>query len=204
MWTSLKRSAVQFQSTPSVWRETTFAAQVLAAGSFQSTPSVWRETYKEVVFMSEISISIHSLRVEGDCVLFPSSSRTVHFNPLPPCGGRLDATTAADLDRWISIHSLRVEGDQKRINAEKEQKISIHSLRVEGDLATQLKSERERRISIHSLRVEGDAKHYDQLSIVLPFQSTPSVWRETICQNDNTPLLKISIHSLRVEGDLMV
>ena len=36
-------------------------------------------------------ISIHSLRMEGD-FSFPSAGRTaVHFNPLPPHGGRLYA-----------------------------------------------------------------------------------------------------------------
>ena len=80
------------------------------------------------------------------------------------------------------------------------------------------------KISIHSLRVEGDQLELEHVQIVRRFQSTPSVWRETV-QNSpidectvfqSTPsvwretafftlaslILIISIHSLRVEGDL--
>ena len=57
------------------------------------------------------AISIHALRVEGDCQLLPSEF---------PC--------------FISIHALRVEGDT-RIEKDPQlcSKISIHALRVEGD-----------------------------------------------------------------------
>ena len=33
-----------FQSTPSVWRETTYRGNIGDESRFQSTPSVWRET----------------------------------------------------------------------------------------------------------------------------------------------------------------
>ena len=39
-------------------------------------------------------------------------------------------------------------------------------------------------ISIHSLRVEGDAIIAYLISNVKIFQSTPSVWRETGCDDD--------------------
>ena len=35
-----------------------------------------------------ILISIHSLRVEGDCIYYMYNESTIYFNPLPPCGGR--------------------------------------------------------------------------------------------------------------------
>ena len=57
------------------------------------------------------SISIHSLRVEGDAY---------HF-------------TVFDDNSSISIHSLRVEGDWIPCSPFNEAIISIHSLRVEGD-----------------------------------------------------------------------
>ena len=58
-----------FQSTPSVWRETTLVTHHIGtAETFQSTPSVWRETYITAHCRHEILISIHSLRVEGDRV----------------------------------------------------------------------------------------------------------------------------------------
>ena len=35
---------------------------------FQSTPSAWRETFEEYDFEYAITISIHSLRMEGDLI----------------------------------------------------------------------------------------------------------------------------------------
>ena len=56
--------------------------------------------------------------------------------------------------------------------------ISIHSLRVEGDWGSaEIKAVQ--LISIHSLRVEGDLRGLTPLCTTAPFQSTPSVWRET-------------------------
>ena len=55
---------------------------------FLSTPSGWRATSPPYIFNYTIEISIHALRVEGDCVrTHPASSIQ------------------------ISIHALRVEGD---------------------------------------------------------------------------------------------
>ena len=144
-----------FQSTPSVWRETSLlvfsvppkvhfnplppcggrpvdAAIWLIAWLFQSTPSVWRETFPDRRSEIRQTISIHSLRVEGDNRSQSQKSVTT-----------------------ISIHSLRVEGDRMnkikvtyrvfqstpsvwRETSQTGQKcvksaISIHSLRVEGD-----------------------------------------------------------------------
>ena len=55
---------------------------------FQSTPSVWRETHRQSRRADSRTISIHSLRVEGD--------KAVELGEQIGC---------------ISIHSLRVEGD---------------------------------------------------------------------------------------------
>ena len=125
-------------------------------------------------------------------------------------------------ETYISIHSLRVEGDGVCCDPDGDQKISIHSLRVEGDaISTRFKAHI--CISIHSLRVEGDVFPQYSALVVMRFQSTPSVWRETASSLVNglvkafqstpsvwreTGLTKscghrrnISIHSLRVEGD---
>ena len=67
----------------------------------------WATDFQALLF----SISIHSLRVEGD-------GNHSH------CAVRIDR---------ISIHSLRVEGDVDGVRDGKRQAISIHSLRVEGD-----------------------------------------------------------------------
>ena len=170
-----------FQSTPSVWRETwaAFRARVQAY-LFQSTPSVWRET----------------------CRLQPHCLWQLYFNPLPPCGGRPSALMDNFGVSAISIHSLRVEGDQANLlpMLASMEDISIHSLRVEGDPESWLLS-KDQTISIHSLRVEGDVTLFVSNNPDALFQSTPSVWRETIRDRSNSWKWSISIHSLRVEGD---
>ena len=59
----------------------------------------------------------------------------MHFNPLPPYGGRPSSKTATCRHWKISIHSLRMEGDIRWIFQNGGQCISIHSLRMEGDPA---------------------------------------------------------------------
>ena len=191
---------------------------------FQSTPSAWRETPLLYADNKRLEISIHSLRMEGDCNAFKYLWR-----------------------HDISIHSLRMEGDfynrhcvllwnafQSTPSAWRETRcfqnillmfiISIHSLRMEGDRAG-LQTIQKFVISIHSLRMEGDIVHrvpttaaayfnplpphggrpllvYCAPAQYFTFQSTPSAWRETsgFCgQIEQTR--RISIHSLRMEGD---
>ena len=169
---------------------------------FQSTPSAWRETASR-----------------------PTYPHTrIHFNPLPPHGGRRTIALTSDIpDISISIHSLRMEGDQRRhiqcwgrnpfqstpsawretstvVLPAPRSAISIHSLRMEGDRAA-LDALQKEQISIHSLRMEGDDMQWYLVRIhrhfnPLPphggrlyslrdinkensFQSTPSAWRET-------------------------
>ena len=80
------------------------------------------------------TISIHSLRAEGDkkplrlsenrqlfqstpsvrretLLYIAAAARASDFNPLPPCGGRPQSCTCLTADILISIHSLRAEGD---------------------------------------------------------------------------------------------
>ena len=147
-------------------------------------------------------ISIHSLRVEGDIVIAMSRNcgTSISIHSL-----RVEGDPPQSLFcvlRGISIHSLRVEGDiwnciralqqcrfQSTPSVWRETtppaviravyQISIHSLRVEGDSATSIFLWL-CGISIHSLRVEGDQVTPMAFSNSLPFQSTPSVWRETL------------------------
>ena len=79
----------------------------------------------------------------------------IHFNPLPPCGGRLDTVSKiADHIQFQSTPSVWRETIREGITMATKV-ISIHSLRVEGDLML-LSSKLFFDISIHSLRVEGD------------------------------------------------
>ena len=64
--------------------------------------------------------------------------------------------------------------------------ISIHSLRVEGDWFDRMRKYGfVENISIHSLRVEGDIIPHIDLLAQMQFQSTPSVWRETLSMAQN-------------------
>ena len=63
-----------------------------------------------VLSMKMQMISIHSLRVEGDHNHSTKSGTEQDFNPLPPCGGR-PVKHDRVFCKIISIHSLRVEGD---------------------------------------------------------------------------------------------
>ena len=124
----------QFQSTPSVWRETTGSTLFASGTLFQSTPSVWRETLSRQQRYIEALISIHSLRVEGDASAQQQRCTRALFQSTPSVWRE----TASCAIRWrmysISIHSLRVEGDEQDVvDAIVASVISIHSLRVEGD-----------------------------------------------------------------------
>ena len=68
--TSILRSNPAFQSTPSAWRETSFSIKLSSDLIFQSTPSAWRETQPIPIKPTKVTISIHSLRMEGDCHMF--------------------------------------------------------------------------------------------------------------------------------------
>ena len=177
-----------------------FSRYTSAALEFQSTPSAWRETQFDTRSAYFHHISIHSLRMEGDAARRPHFPAPVYFNPLPPHGGRqsssgkvygisgfqstpsawretfrivrnhprqlfqstpsawreTDVRIVAGIVFRISIHSLRMEGDifqQRPMCAAPS--ISIHSLRMEGDRNIK-KCLRRHIISIHSLRMEGD------------------------------------------------
>ena len=125
----------------------------------------------------------------------------VDFNPLPPCGGRRDPVHAGLRGGFQSTPSVWRE-TQLSTSYQPQFNISIHSLRVEGDQLVSFLFPRQQnfnprptgggrrlwsrickgacRISIHSLRVEGDRQRCFAGSSVPGFQSTPSVWRETI------------------------
>ena len=79
--------------------------------TFQSTPSAWRETHGYFADGSPFSISIHSLRMEGDALWIDFRRFHPDFNPLPPHGGRLYLSLLITNLHLISIHSLRMEGD---------------------------------------------------------------------------------------------
>ena len=147
----------------------------------------------------------------------------MHFNPLPPHGGRLCLqATPRPCRAFQSTPSAWRETETKYIivnvflefqstpSAWREthnvfrtpsiRQISIHSLRMEGDGKIEFTIQMQY-ISIHSLRMEGDNNFTIRSSPFFAFQSTPSAWRETCYILPLYFQAVISIHSLRMEGD---
>ena len=214
--------SVQFQSTPSVWRETAGTGKENRFTTFQSTPSVWRETYYASHPEQFDLISIHSLRVEGDPQQHLPEKHFWYFNPLPPCGGRL--RTAPTTTNFWNFNPLPPCGGRRSTLVPPSTAIYFNPLPPCGGrpasrsgmrTGTSFQSTpsvwRETiskiltcdlfRISIHSLRVEGDHYFSKKFTGFCKFQSTPSVWRETLPGQVSPEKPTISIHSLRVEGD---
>ena len=169
----------QFQSTPSVWRETVFSVFYGKILPFQSTPSVWRETQRATAQCLTVLISIHSLRVEGDVQFKVFPLQVIQFQSTPSVwretvmhifGNMLPCLFQSTPSVWRETGWTYVPPPPPPI-------------------------------SIHSLRVEGDFQSPSTMSLPALFQSTPSVWRETRYIPAPISSIFISIHSLRVEGD---
>ena len=195
-----------FQSTPSVWRETwQGSSRTSCINGFQSTPSVWRETYcreKRYQFFDSFQSTPSVWRETPE--RSRAAERLGYFNPLPPCGGRLQLNRNVPVPHMISIHSLRVEGDLMVHKGVESISISIHSLRVEGDPVlvpaavvpcdfNPLPPCGGRLLQLcngavydefqSTPSVWRETKQQLLTTVAVQFQSTPSVWRETVLQN---------------------
>ena len=145
----------QFQSTPSVWRETDkcemsahfsgisihslrvegdIIINSLVLTHFISIHSLRVEgDVVIIVGRASTSISIHSLRVEGDTMKYYSGTSATDFNPLPPCGGRrLPSHRSFQVQHFNPLPPCGGRRFCPNSNA-LVKSISIHSLRVEGD-----------------------------------------------------------------------
>ena len=145
---------------------------------FQSTPSVWRETLSFVTNPFSLTISIHSLRMEGDNrydsavykrELFQSTPSVwretfTSYDNLHPITFQSTPSvwreTLVDIVRRLcynNFNPLPPYGGrlQPRRWVGEREFISIHSLRMEGDFVF-IFSLLQFNISIHSLRMEGD------------------------------------------------
>ena len=129
---------LQFQSTPSGWRET-LAAVLCLGGDTISIHSLRVEGDNgRLRRLSTPPISIHSLRVEGDCRKYRNVSSLRLFQSTPSVWRETTLYRIYSTQEDISIHSLRVEGDTLQRIADTLNAISIHSLRVEGDTINSL------------------------------------------------------------------
>ena len=61
--------------------------------------------------ITDLPISIHALREEGDFILPRPNRAASHFYPRPPRGGRRTGLYGLMSAAEISIHALREEGD---------------------------------------------------------------------------------------------
>ena len=124
---------------------------------FQSTPSAWRETRAERVYPPTY----------------------LHFNPLPPHGGR-PAHTLRQPKPSADFNPLPPHGGRQHRAA----------VRIADETFQSTPSAWRETYLLG--RVENDNAE---------FQSTPSAWRETGCGTSISGFRNISIHSLRMEGD---
>ena len=150
----------QFQSTPSVWRETCNLCRN-AGCSMISIHSLRVEGDKQrcLKLQRPFSISIHSLRVEGDLLSQGCRGLARNFNPLPPCGGRPQIR----LHRSSQNHfnPLPPCGGRRQCQLSVRPHPHFNPLPPCG----------------------GRHQHYLRPARGTRFQSTPSVWRETaICK----------------------
>ncbi len=154
-----------------------YLADPVAIEEFQSTPSVWRETAQSIAINSDYKISIHSLRMEGDAdaeaeargegILIHSlrmegdifrnknRTRTAYFNPLPPYGGRQHYAALVLVSADI-FNPLPPYGGRPSVT---------HS---DGHISV---------FQFTPLRMEGDVWLSENGNSITGFQSTPSVWR---------------------------
>ena len=79
------------------------------------------------------SISIHSLRMEGDRWDTKHTAVIFRFQSTPSAWRETTGATGVTSSIVISIHSLRMEGDPSSSGRSRTGGISIHSLRMEGD-----------------------------------------------------------------------
>ncbi len=125
------------------------------------------------------SISIHSLRMEGDRLHYRRVSVTRYFNPLPPHGGRQTHPTQSQIR--VYFNPLPPHGGRRwsTWDGMASFTISIHSLRMEGDgICLRIPQLRNH---FNPLPPHGGRLYlHTSLRLRSIFQSTPSAWRETL------------------------
>ena len=83
---------------------------------------------------TDLAISIHALREEGDFAASPAPCWYRLFLSTPSARRATRSTWMSVLSLPISIHALREEGDALTMPVCVDVEISIHALREEGDL----------------------------------------------------------------------
>ena len=160
--------------------------------------------------------------MEGDNCSHRVTLQNVHFNPLPPYGGRperrclamkrfkFQSTPSVWRETFCSSAFRDTLSFQSTPSAWRE---TVQLLHLDMSVIFQstpsawrethaiVRVDAPNYISIHSLRMEGDPVSSGNEYVGEVFQSTPSAWRETIMYFVSKMEKLISIHSLRMEGD---
>ena len=151
-----------------------------------------------------------------------SNDAQCYFNPLSPHGGRPAAASYLPPHEGISIHSLRMEGDRYavcgNVAAANFNPLPPHGGRL-NDIVDSLLPLHFNPLPPHGGRLSRETffstcvpfqstpsawretYDIDGNGDWITFQSTPSAWRETLGAFDEIGVYSISIHSLRMEGD---
>ena len=173
--------------------------------------------------ITDLPISIHALREEGDFILPRPNRAASHFYPRPPRGGRRKR------ERFCRFHHdfyprpprggrpIRSRGllsCQTFLSTPSARRATPHHdppLQIAfyfyprpprgGRLGTVSDAHSFRHISIHALREEGDVVTGHLAAAFCQFLSTPSARRATNAQPFAFRVFFISIHALREEGD---
>ena len=121
-----------FQSPPSVRRATKCISTLSKATVFQSLPSVRRATQELRPYTRRTSVSIPTLRAEGDLIM-PEPPQITEFQSPPSVRRATARPFPSNRRNGISIPTLRAEGDDNAHQGRKSRMISIPTLRAEGD-----------------------------------------------------------------------
>ena len=106
--------------------------QLRVADFYPRPPCGGRPRFK-VAGVANVEISIHALRVEGDCRPAHPLARSTYFYPRPPCGGRLLVGSGHFLVTDFYPRPPCGGRPKRPAAAQGLFSISIHALRVEGD-----------------------------------------------------------------------
>ena len=168
---------------------------------FQSTPSAWRETDFNFEHCANVNISIHSLRMEGDTIVYVQKKINKLFQSTPSAWRETSnrTTIRETSNTFQSTPSAWRETVFPFVRRNCEH-ISIHSLRMEGDpilLYTSWVARYFNPLPPHGGRPVPEKCNF----FAVNFNPLPPHGGRHVPRRQHQLLQLISIHSLRMEGD---
>ena len=158
MLNATDKTIIEFLSTPSGWRATSYHTFCKNQDKFLSTPSGWRATRYADRAGERSGISIHALRVEGDGCRRSKTDKSCYFYPRPPGGGRRRWRTSL----WMRCNFYPRPPGGGRLVVLVPFIVALYNFYPRppggGRHSKYLRKPPRRRISIHALRVEGDPR----------------------------------------------